>query len=159
MMHACSFGGSASTTKCNLSAVLSRAGPSHTSKDDALCRVVPCCAALLCSVLSQAKPGVKLHMLGESVDGHDVDVLQVGVERAVCIRSPLCCQPTGCVLKGCSGSIAGLVAHAGSIQLLRALCHQPDHLLRHHVQQTTPAQRLTCVCAWPCAVWRCRWCR
>lgn len=27
--------------------------------------------------LLQAKPGVKLHVLGETVDGHDLDVLQV----------------------------------------------------------------------------------
>jgi hypothetical protein len=33
---------------------------------------------LCCVLLHQAKPGVKLHMLGESVDGHDLDVLQVG---------------------------------------------------------------------------------
>lgn len=38
-----------------------------------------CCAAAAATfcVVLQAKPGVKLHMLGETVDGHDLDVLQV----------------------------------------------------------------------------------
>jgi hypothetical protein len=40
---------------------------------------VGCVPAVLRPALLQAKPGVKLHMLGETVDGHDLDVLQVSL--------------------------------------------------------------------------------
>lgn len=45
------------------------------------CFVLPAVlpAVLAAVLLLQAKPRVKLHMLGETVDGHDLDVLQVRV--------------------------------------------------------------------------------
>lgn len=44
------------------------------------------------SLLLQAKPGVKLHMLGETVDGHDLDVLQVVHGNCVDCLSELVAQ-------------------------------------------------------------------
>lgn len=44
-----------------------------------MCCAVLCPAVLCYAVFMQAKPGVKLHLLGETVDGHDLDLLQVGL--------------------------------------------------------------------------------
>jgi hypothetical protein len=75
----------------------------------------------------QAKPGVKLHLVTETVDGHDLDLLQVFVccdaGRCGAVRTvhAACCDVDGST---CAGAVLGcLVTNASAIfACLAPLC-------------------------------------
>jgi hypothetical protein len=73
----------------------------------------------------QAKPGVKLHMLGETVDGHDLDVLQVrscSSLTAVTEAALYCEQPARCGFEWIAARSVLAVCAAAVCMLFMRLC-------------------------------------